>query len=316
MKVMIAVMLVFAGGLCARAADLAERVAELYAADFETRSLAVKALSGAKTPAEAEAVIGRLRRELACAEGKRPARGCHDPKFVYNALLVAGNLAEKHTGAPWDFLVSLSQGRTLHEGSFFQEKSATDGQRGVDYFTPAAPDARLTRERLQKVLDKAVEKAGIVPSCDWPLPRIKSLAKKTHDAGGYQAYSYLRDYSPADIHGQYRVIYAREWLYSGAKRIGCGERAAVADLGPDGLFFTEISDRSDEQHRLDITLHGLRAGTTSCAYTVEGISELDPEPLAEVAADPAKFLPALFDFSGGACRPRKVAGYIYTPLQR
>lgn len=316
MRILITLALMLGVGLRAQAADLAAQAGALYAPDFETRSGAVKALSGAKTPGEADAVIGRLRQELACAAAKDRARGCHDPRFVYNALLVAGNLAEKHTGAPWDFLVALSQGKTLHEGSFFQEKSETDGHRGSDYFSPAAPDAKLTTQYLQATLDKVMVKAGVVPSCGWPLARIKSLAKKTHDAKGYQVYSYLRDYSPAGIAGQYRVSHARDWLYNGDRRISCGERTAVADLGPAGLYFAAISDRSDEQYRLDISLYALPEGKPACAYTVEGVSELEPDPLGEVAAAPAKFLPALFDFSGGACRPRQVPGYDYTPLPR
>lgn len=316
MRILIILVLTFGWGLRALAGDLAAQAGDLYAPAFETRARAVKALSGAKTPGEADAVIARLRRELACAAAKDRARGCHDPRFVYNALLVAGNLAEKYTGAPWDFLVALNQGKTLHEGSFFQEKSETEGHRGSDYFTPAAPDAKLTREYLQETLDKVIAKAGVVPSCGWPLARIKELAKKTHDAKGYQVYSYSRDYSPADVLGQYRVLYARDWLYNGARRVGCGERTALADLGPAGLYFAAISDRSDEQFRLDISLYALPEGKPACAYTVEGVSGLEPDPLGEVAGDPVKFLPALFDFSGGACRPGQVAGYVYTPLPR
>jgi hypothetical protein len=316
MRILIAVTLVLGGLLCARAAELAAQAGALYSADFETRSRAVKALSGAKTPAEAAAVIERLRQELACAAAKDRARNCHDPKFVYNALLVAGNLAEKYTEAPWAFLVALSEGGTLNEGSFFQDKSESDEHRGSDYFTPRVPDGKLTRAYLQATLDKVIEKAGVVPSCDWPLERVKSLAKKTHDDKGYQVYSYSRDYSPQGILGQYRVVHARDWLYSGARRISCGGRTVIADLGPAGLYFAAISDRSDEQYCLDIALHALPSGKPACAYTVEGISELEPDPLGAVAANPVKFLPALFDFTGGACRPRPVSGYAYTPLAR
>lgn len=316
MRILITVTLVLGGLLHAQAGDLAAQAGALYAPDFETRSRAVKALSAANTPAEAAEVVGALRKELACTAGKKPARGCHDPRFVYNALMVAGNLARKYTGAPWDFLVALNQGGTAHEGSFFQDKTETEGHRGDDYFSPSAPDAKLTRERLQETLDKAIEKAGVLPSCDWHLARVKSLAKKTHDAKGYQVYSYSRDYSPAGVLGQFRVIHARDWLYRGDSRVACGERTAVADLGPAGLYFAAIADRSDEQYRLDISLYALPEGKPACAYTVEGVSELEPDPLGEVAADPVKFLPALFDFSGGACRPKQVPGYAYTPLPR
>jgi len=316
MRILIAVTLVLGGILRVQAKDLAAQVAALYAPDFETRSGAVKALSAAKTPEEAAEAVNALRRELACTAGKKPARGCHDPKFVYNALMVAGNLARKYTGAPWDFLVALNQGGTAHEGSFFQEKAETDGHRGDDYFSPSAPDPSLTRERLQETLDEAIAKAGVLPSCDWPLARIKAMARKTQDSGGYQVYSYSRDYSPAGVEGRFRVLHARDWLYRGGSRVACGESTAVAKLGPAGLYFASISDSSDEQYRLDISLYALPSGNPACAYTVEGVSELEPDPLGEVAADPAKFLPELFDFSGGACRPRQVPGYTYTPLPR
>jgi len=315
MRIFLIVALLLPGPLCARAAALTERVAALYSADPAVRSGAVAALSGAKTSGEISAVIERFKEEFSCAAKPNPPRSCHDPKFVYSALLTAGALARRDTGAPWDFLVGLSQGRTVNEGSFFQEKSAADGHRGGDYFSPAAPDPKLTREYLQEVLDKAVERAGLLPACGWPLARIRALSRKTSDERGYQVYSYRRDYSPRGIAGRYRVLHARDWLYSGDRLVGCGEHTAVADLGPAGLYFAAITDRSDEQYRLDISLYSLPGGKAACAYTVEGVSELEPEPLGEVAAAPAKYLPALFDFSAGGCGPAKGAVYTYTRLK-
>lgn len=315
MRFSFSLVLVLSGALSAQAAvDTAAGVSALYSPDFEARSLAVKALSAAKTPAEAAEVVEGLRKELACTAGKKPARACHAPRFVYNALLVAGNLARKYTGAPWDFLVALDRGGTAHEGSFFQDKKETDGHRGDDYFSPSVPDAKITRERLQETLEAAINKAGLQPSCSWTLARIKALARKTYDSGGYQVYSYSRDYSPAGIQGQYRVSYARDWLYRGELRAACGESTKVADLGPAGLFFASISDRSDEQFCLDISLYSLPGGAAACAYTVKGVSELDPDPLSEAAAAPAKYLPVIFSFSGGTCRPADVPGYSYTLL--
>ncbi|MDD2806066.1 MAG: hypothetical protein PHV33_10965 [Elusimicrobiales bacterium] len=315
MRIFLTIAILLTGVSHARAAALTEQVAALYSEDPAARTRAVAALSGVKTAGEAAAIIQRFREELACAGKQVRPRACHDPKFVYGALLVAGSLARKDTGAPWDFLVSLSQGATVNEGSFFQDKGEADGHRGTDYFTPAVPDARLTREYLEETLDKAIEKAGLLPSCDWPLTRVKALAKKNSDVRGYQVYSYSRDYSPRDVAGQYRVVYYRDWLYRGDRLVGCGERTKVADLGPAGLYFAAISDRSDEQYRLDFFLYSLPDGKAACAYTVEGVSELTPEPLGEVASNPVKYLPALFNFSGGKCVPAKGTAYSYTQLK-
>ncbi|OGR75395.1 MAG: hypothetical protein A2X32_12810 [Elusimicrobia bacterium GWC2_64_44] len=298
----------------ASALDIPAQVAALSAGDFETRARAVRELSAAKSPGEAAEIMERFNRVLACSGKKPAASGCHDPKFVYNALLVAGNLARKDTGAPWAFLIGLSQGKTVNEGSFFQAKDESDEHRGDDYYTPSAPDPKLTREYLEATLQRAVDRAEILPSCGWTLARIKTLAKKVSDSGGYQVYSYSRDYSPADIAGQYRVSPSRDWLYKGTALVACGERTLTADLGAAGRYFAVIADRSDEQPLLDISLYSLPGGKPACAYTVQGLSELDPDPLTALPGAPAKYLPAVFDFSGGRCVPRKASGYDYTPL--
>ncbi len=299
----------------ARAEDRKPAVKALYSPDFQVRAKAVKDLSAARPGAEAGEVASLLKKELECAGAPAKPAGCHAHRFVYNALMAAGNLAEKDSGEPWALLVWLSRGETVNEGSFFQDpaKPEDDGHRGAHYFSPANPDPKLTRKALQKILDRAVAKAGVVPSCSWSREKIAALARPAKAPPGYEAYSYFRDYSPAGVQGQFRVTDAQDWVFKDGRQVSCGRNRKVVQLGAAGFFAAAFTDYSDETTRLLIELYALESGKLACAYEIEGLPEGKPDPVAGVQADPAGFLPALFEIGKDGCKPRKVPGYTFTP---
>lgn len=305
-------LMVLAAAAFFQAAAAAAGVKDLYLST-PGADKAVHELSSVKPGKETSSIIAAIRKELECVNKIPKPADCHSPRFVQNAITVAGTLALKDSGSPWDFLIWMSEGDTLNEGSFFQAPEDNDEHRGTMYFTPSKPDPKLTAAALQKQLDAEISKAGIIPSCSWTRDRVKAFAGIKLEQPGLILFSYGRDYSPPGISGEYRVSYSKDWLFKGDKLAACAGRLAVIDLKGAGLFAAEILDRSGEQTVLDIIVHDLRSGNRACAYSVEGVSETEQDPLMEAAA-PEKYLPQLFDFSAAGCKPKKISGYSYTRI--
>ncbi|MGD9642701.1 MAG: hypothetical protein AB7V08_08185 [Elusimicrobiales bacterium] len=299
--------------LSAAAGPTEAAVKDLYSENAEMRGAAQRALSAVKPGPETEQVLAAFRSELACAGKKpRPAK-CHDPEFVRGVLLAAGALAKKDDTLPWNFLVGLASGRSSTDGSFFQDKSKLEDQdfRGEDYYSPAGGDGR--RAELQGVLDEVIKAAGILPSCDWPLEKVRARAKKAQALGGYQVYSYSRDYSGAGLQEQYGVIYAQNWIYRGEERAYCGPASRIGSYGKAGLLAAEVTDLSGEEPAYSVALYDLAAKKALCSYSVtvdstEAVESFDYESLG-----PEKLVQALFDLDKGVCRPKKLKGYLFTP---
>jgi hypothetical protein len=287
-------------------------VKDLYSGKAELRAAALRSLSAVKTGPETARVLAAFKAELACA-GKepRPAK-CHAPEFVRGLLLAAGALAKKDDTLPWDFLVGLASGRSSTDGSFFQDKDALGDQdfRDNDYYSPADGDGR--RAELQNLLDEVIKNAGIRPSCDWPLEQVRTCAKKAQAHGGYQVYSYSRDYSGAGLQEQYGVTYAQNWIYRGEERAYCGPASRVASFGKAGVLAAEIVDLSGEEPAYNISLYDLAGKKTLCSYGVN-VDSTEAEELFDLAElGPDKLIAALFALDKGSCRPRKLKGYLFT----
>ncbi|MDQ7773954.1 MAG: hypothetical protein RDU13_10560 [Elusimicrobiales bacterium] len=299
----------------AGAADIDALTADLYSPDAAAREAAVGKLSALSSAGDISAAVDAFRRELACSSASPRPRKCHDPRAVKGMLQAAGAMAARDSGRPWDFLVWLREGGTVHDGSFFQDPEEAGDQREEGYFSPASPDPALTGEALDRLLSSVIRKAGVMPSCDWQQRRLKKMAVEKKGPENYSIYSYRRDYSPEGILGRFRVVHAMDWIYKEGKPLACGPGITAADLGKAGVFMVKYRDRSDEQYALDIEVYSLTEDRPACSYSVTGLSELEPDPLGEFAADPAKSLPLLFDFGPYGCRPKKIAGYEYSRLQ-
>ena len=285
----------------------------LYSEKNEVRAAALRTLSSVKPGAETRQVLDGFSAELACAAKEpRPAK-CHAPEFVRGVLLAAGALAKKDDTLPWDFLVGLASGRSSTDGSFFQDKDALGDQdfRDNDYYSP--PDGDGQRAELQKLLDEVMKGAGIVPSCDWPLERVRARAKKAQVQGGYQVYSYSRDYSGAGLQEQYGVTYAQNWIYRGEERAYCGPASRVISFGKAGPLAAEIIDLSGEEPAYSISLYDLAGKKTLCSYGVNVDSTEAGELFDLGELGPDKLIAALFALDKGSCRPRKLKGCLFTP---
>lgn len=297
----------------AAAGPVETAVKDLYSDKAEVRSEALRALSAVKPGPETARVLTAFSSELACAGKKARPPKCHDPEFVRGLLLTAGALAKKDDTLPWNFLVGLASGRSSTDGSFFQDKSRLQDQdfRGEDYYSPAVGDGR--RAELQKLLDEVIKAAGILPSCDWTPGQVRTRAKKAQDLGGYQVYSYSRDYSGEGLQEQYGVIYAQNWIYRGEELAYCGPASRVASFGKAGLLAAEVKDLSGEEAAYGVSLYDLAAKKPLCSFVVtedsaEAVETYDYETLGA-----EKLVPALFILDKGVCRPRKLKGYRFTP---
>ena len=300
--------------LPAAAADNIEAaVKDLYSGKAEVRAAALRSLSAVKTGPETARALAAFRAELACAgKDPRPAK-CHDPEFVRGLLLAAGALAKKDDTLPWDFLVGLASGRSSTDGSFFQDKSKLEDQdfRGEDYYSPAGGDDR--RAELQGLLDEVIKAAGIMPSCDWPLEKVQARAKKAQAFGGYQVYSYSRDYSGEGLQEQYGVTYAQNWIYRGGQRAYCGPASRIGAFGKAGLLAAEVNDLSGEEPAYGVSLYDLAAKKALCSYGVTVDSTEAAELFDYESLGPEKLVQALFMLDKGVCRPKKLKGYLFTP---
>ena len=298
----------------AAAADSLEAVVKgLYSEKAEVRAASLRALSAVNPGPETERVLAAFSAELACAGKKPRPAGCHAPEFVRGLLLAAGGMAKKDDTLPWNFLVGLASGRSSTDGSFFQDKSKLGDQdfRGDDYYAPEGGDGR--RAELQKLLDAIVKDAGIVPSCDWPLEKVRLRARKAQELAGYQVYSYSRNYSGDDLQEQYGVTYAQNWIYRGEERAYCGPASRVSSIGKAGLLAAEVKDLSGEEPAYGVSLYDLAAKKTLCSYVVTVDSTEATERLDYEELGPEKLVQALFILDKGSCRPRKLKGYLFTP---
>lgn len=298
----------------AAAADNIEAaVKDLYSGKAELRAAALRSLSAVKTGPETARVLAAFRSELACA-GKepRPAK-CHDPEFVRGVLLAAGALARKDDTLPWDFLVGLASGRSSTDGSFFQDRSKLGDQdfRDEDYYSPAGGDGR--RAELQKLLDEVMKDAGIAPSCDWPLEKVRSRARKAQSLAGYQVYSYSRDYSGDGLQEQYGVTYAQNWIYRGEERAYCGPASRLGTFGKAGTLALEVTDLSGEEPAYNVSLYDLAAKKALCSYGITVDSTEASELFDYEELGPERLVQALFSLDKGVCRPKKLKGYLFTP---
>lgn len=297
----------------AAAGPIEAAVKDLYSEKAEVRGAALRSLSAVKPGPETELALAAFRSELACA-GKqpRPAK-CHDPEFVRGLLLTAGALAKKDDTLPWDFLVGLASGRSSTDGSFFQDKSKLEDQdfRGEDYYSPAGGDGR--RAELQGLLDEVIKAAGIIPACDWPLEKVRARAKKAQALGGYQVYSYSRDYSGEGLQEQYGVTYAQNWIYRGGERAYCGPASRLGAFGKAGTLALEVTDLSGEEPAYGVSLYDLAAKKTLCSYGITVDSTEAAELFDYEELGPEKLVQALFSLDKGVCRPRKLKGYLFTP---
>lgn len=299
----------------AAAADNIEAaVKDLYSGKAELRAAALRSLSAVKTGPETARVLAAFKAELACA-GKqpRPAK-CHDPEFVRGVLLTAGALARKDDTLPWDFLVGLASGRSSTEGSFFQDKSKLEGQdfREEDYYSPEGGGGD-SRQQLQRLLDETLKTAGIAPSCDWPLEKVRSRARKAQALAGYQVYSYSRDYSGDGLQEQYGVTYAQNWIYRGEELAYCGPASRLGTFGKAGTLALEVTDLSGEEPAYGVSLYDLAAKKALCSYGVTVDSTEAAELFDYEELGPERLVQALFTLEKGVCRPRNLKGYLFTP---
>jgi hypothetical protein len=287
----------------------AELIKSLYSEDFKLRAQAATTLSATKDPETIKSIISNFRRELSCVEKTPRPKQCHDPKFVYNVILVAGNLAKKDSKAPWDFLVNLWRGGTVNEGSFFQSAEQGGEYRGADYFTPSDKTSKPTMTDLQTLLEATVKDASIWATCRWPKAKIFQNSKKK-DFKSYQIYSYDRDFSP-ETQNQYKIRNAISWIYQGDKRITCDTATDIVELSPQGVFGISRNDNSGESLSLEITIYNLPVFQKLCSYSIES-EGADPLNLAEMKSD--KLLQTMFELDSKSCRPKKVPGYILRSL--
>lgn len=288
-------------------------VKDLYSEKAEVRGAALRALSAVKPGPETERLLAAFRSELACAGKKpRPAK-CHDPEFVRGLLLAVGALAKKDDTLPWNFLVGLASGRSSTDGSFFQDKSKLEDQdfRDEDYYSPAGGGGR--RAELQGLLDEVIKDAGILPSCDWPLEKVKARANKAQASGGYQVYSYSRDYSGAGLQEQYGVTYAQNWIYRGEELAYCGAASRLGAFGKAGTLALEVTDLSGEEPAYGVSLYDLAAKKTLCSYGITVDSTEAAELFDYEELGPERLVQVLFTLDKGVCRPKKLKGYLFTP---
>ena len=282
-------------------------IKNLYSDDFKTRSTSAGKLSSLKSQKEISEISKKFKDELLCIQKKPLPKACHDPKFIYNAILVAGNLSV-HSQEAWDFLIYLSEGNSNLDGSFFLEPSE-DAFREVLY-KPFKTDLKPTRQELEAFLQETIKKADIRASCDWKLDKIKKFSKKK-EVFGYQVYHYERGYSEGLL-PQYQIWDVMTWIYNGERRISCGP---VYDLFMDEktkeVFAFTFSDESGESLELNVSLSTFPDVKELCSYTIRYDGG---DPLNASSLKINQFFRTFFDYDSKTCRPKNISGYEFIKL--
>ncbi len=288
-------------------------VRDLYSNDFKVRSKAAQKLSAAGSSEEISNIIGAFKNELFCTKKEPRPKTCHDPKFIYNAILVAGNLSARSNEAPWDFLVNLWKGDGIaesQEGTFFLQSIKPEDAQRNNIFSPHDPALKPSRLELEAFLFETIKRASIWASCDWQLSKLVKISNKK-TVSGYQIYSYDRNYSP-QLQRQYQIRNVVTWIYQGKRRITCNTASDILiDARTKELFGFSINNLSGESLELEASLFSFPELKGLCSYAIRH-DGADPFNAADL--QPEKFFPTFFEYDSKKCHPKKVAGYEFVKI--
>jgi len=271
MRIIVYIFFTFFISIAANASNLVdELVKDLYSDDFKLRSLAAGKLSSMDSSKEISEIIEKFKSELRCSKKEPRPKSCHDPKFIYNAILVAGNLSARSHETPWDFLVYLWKGEGAPaslEGTFFSQSVNSEDSHLEILFTPHDPTLKPSRLELETFLLETIKRAAVWASCDWKLKKIVKLSKKK-TVSEYQVYTYDRNYSPS-LQEQYQNRNKVTWIYKGDRKITCNTASDIfIDPVTGEPFGYSIENTSGESMELEVSLYSFPEMKALCSYKI------------------------------------------------